>query len=103
MARNRGFLSASKAPDCEGTFSCFSGRLLQGSAYTPRMRRIVLAIIIASYFSPALCAQYMLGKVSCHAAGLPKPEDQPYTKKLWDRYEISLGPAHNSPDGGDEC
>jgi hypothetical protein len=67
------------------------------------MRRIVLAIIIASYFSPALCAQDMLGKVSCHAASLPKPEDQPYTKKLWDGYEISLGPAHNSQGGGDEC
>src|SRR5882724_7173519 len=67
------------------------------------MRRIVLAIIIASYFSPALCAQDMLGKVSCHAAGLLKPEDQPYTKKLWDGYEISLGSAHNSQGGGDEC
>jgi hypothetical protein len=68
------------------------------------MRRIVLAIIIASYFSPAaLCAQDMLGKVSCHAAGLPKPENQPYTKQLWDGYEISLAPAHNSQGGGDEC
>jgi len=45
----------------------------------------------------------MLGKVSCHAAGLLKPEDQPYTKKLWDGYEISLGSAHNSQGGGDEC
>jgi hypothetical protein len=68
------------------------------------MRRIVLAIIIASYFSPAaLCAQDMLGKVSCHAAGLSKPENQPYTEKLWDGYEISLGRAHNSQGGGDEC
>src|SRR5882724_6976050 len=67
------------------------------------MRRIVLAIIIASYFSPALCAQDMQGKVSCHAAGLPKPEDQPYTKKLRDGYEISLGPARNSQGGGNGC
>jgi hypothetical protein len=62
-----------------------------------------LAIIIALHFSPALCAQDMLGKVSCHATGLPKPENQPYTKKLWDGYEISLAPAHNSQGGGDEC
>ena len=67
------------------------------------MRRILFAIIVVSYLAPMLRAQDMLGKVSCHAAGLPKPEDQPYTKKLWDGYEISLGPAHNSQGGGDEC
>jgi hypothetical protein len=67
------------------------------------MRRIFFAIIFASCFPPALCAQDMLGKLSCHAAGLPKTENRPYTKKLWDGYEISLGPARNSQGGGDEC
>lgn len=45
----------------------------------------------------------MLGKISCHAAGLPQPENRSYKKKLWDGYEISLGPARGSQGGGDEC
>lgn len=45
----------------------------------------------------------MLGKISCHTWGLPKAENPSFKKKLWDGYEISLGPAHNSQGGGDEC
>jgi len=45
----------------------------------------------------------MLGKISCHAAGLPKPENRSYKKSLWDGYEISLGPARGSQGGGDDC
>lgn len=46
----------------------------------------------------------MLGKISCHAFGFPKkPDNRHYTKRLWDGYEISLGPARNSEGGGDEC
>jgi hypothetical protein len=67
------------------------------------MRQIVFAIILASSFAPALQAQDLQGKLSCHAYGIPEPQNQPYTKKLWDGYEISLGPARNSQGGGDEC
>jgi hypothetical protein len=67
------------------------------------MRQILFVIIVASSFSPALRAQDMLGKISCHAYGRPKPQNPPYRKKLWDGYEISLGPTRNSQGGGDEC
>jgi hypothetical protein len=67
------------------------------------MRRILLAIIVACCISRAVFAQDMLGKISCHAAALPKAENSSYKKKLWDGYEISLGPARGSQGGGDEC
>jgi hypothetical protein len=65
--------------------------------------RILAAIIVASSCSLALYAQDILGKIACHAEGIPKPQNQPYTKKLWAGFEISLGPARNSEGGGDEC
>jgi hypothetical protein len=67
------------------------------------MRRIVFAIFVASCFSAALCAQDMLGKISCRATALSKPENQTYKKKLWDGYEISLGTARNSQGPDDAC
>jgi hypothetical protein len=67
------------------------------------MRPIVFAIILASSFAPALQPQDLRGKVSCHAHGVPKPQNPSFAKKLWDGYEISLGPARNSQGGGDEC
>lgn len=45
----------------------------------------------------------MLGKISCHAAGLPEAENRSYKKKLWDGYEISLGPVGGREGGDDEC
>jgi hypothetical protein len=67
------------------------------------MRRILFAILVAACSSAVLFGQDMLGKISCHADGLPKPENRNYKKKLWDGYEISLGPARGSQGGGDEC
>jgi hypothetical protein len=67
------------------------------------MYRILFAMVFVSSVAPALRAQDMLGKISCHAADLPKPENRPYIKKLWDGYEISLGPARNSQGDGDQC
>ena len=85
-------------------FSCsFGTRLHKGAAYTLSMLRILLAIIVVSYLAPTLRAQDMLGKVSCHASVMSKTQNVPYAKKLWDGYEISLGPARNSEGGGDEC
>jgi hypothetical protein len=34
---------------------------------------------------------------------MPKPQNPNFARKLWDGYEISLGPARNSQGGGDEC
>jgi hypothetical protein len=67
------------------------------------MRQIFFVMVFVSSLAPTLRAQDMLGKISCHAAGLPTPQNPPYKKKLWDGYEISLGPTRNSEGGGDEC
>lgn len=60
-------------------------------------------MIVACCLSSALFGQDMLGKISCHATGLPDPGNRDYKKKLWDGYEISLGPARGSHGDGDDC
>jgi hypothetical protein len=47
----------------------------------------------------------LAGKISCHGtgAGSPQSQNRPYTKELWDGYEISLGPARNAHGDGDDC
>ena len=68
------------------------------------MRRVLFAMVVILSPVPALCAQDDLaGKVSCHRAMVEDPQNQPYTKKLWDGYEISLGPARNGGVDGDGC
>ena len=67
------------------------------------MRTIIFTVIVGCLAAPALRAQDMLGKISCHAYGVPKPQNADFKKKLWDGYEISLGPARNARGGGDEC
>jgi len=66
------------------------------------------AIIVFFYFlwcsiGPSLKAQDLAGKISCHAQGIPVPQNLQHRRKLWNGYEISLGPARNSQGGGDEC
>jgi hypothetical protein len=73
-------------------------------AYTPDMRRILIAILVASSFSLTVRAQDLLGKISCHAAyDMPKSQNPLYRRKLWKGYEISLGPARNSNGPDDGC
>jgi hypothetical protein len=67
------------------------------------MRRVHLAIVMTLVVAGTSGAQDLLGKVSCHAAGNPKPQNPRYTRTLWNGYEVSLGPARNSQGGGDEC
>jgi hypothetical protein len=67
------------------------------------MRRVHLAIVMTLLVADTSAAQDLLGKVSCHASGNPKPQIPPYTRTLWNGYEVSLGPARNSQGGGDEC
>jgi hypothetical protein len=65
--------------------------------------RLLFAVAVVSVFAPILHAQDLLGKISCHAYAIPKVENAPHTKKLWDGYEISLGPARKSEGEDDEC
>jgi hypothetical protein len=67
------------------------------------MRRTYIGVAMTLAVACTSEAQDLLGKVSCHAAGLPTPENPPYTRTLWNGYEVSLGPARNSQGGGDEC
>ena len=67
------------------------------------MRRISIAVILTLAVACTSEAQDLLGKVACHAAGLPMPQNPPYTRTLWNGYEVSLGPARNSQGAGDEC
>jgi len=67
------------------------------------MRIIFFAILLGCFMAPAAQAQDIAGKISCRAFGIPKPQNPDFKKKLWDGYEISLGPARNSQGGGDEC
>src|SRR5215471_3231828 len=73
-------------------------------SYNPDMSKTRLAaLLLASSFAPAISAQDLLGKISCHAYSVPQSQNRAYTKKLWDGYELSLGPTRNSQGGGDEC
>ena len=61
-------------------------------------------MVVVLSLTPVLRAKDDLaGEISCQAYGIPERQNQPCTKKLWDGYEISLGPTRNSQGGGDEC
>jgi hypothetical protein len=77
--------------------------------YTAAMRAGLLAILsmlsagtpcLAQTAPPLISRSIGRGEVSCRAY---PPTTQSYKRKLWDGYEISLGPAANSTDGGDNC
>ena len=51
----------------------------------------------------ALDDERLAGKISCHRAMVEDPQNRSYTKKLWDGYEISLGPARNDGIDGNGC
>ena len=60
--------------------------------------------MVPMFLAPALHAQDDLaGKISCHRPMSEETQNQPYTKKLWDGYEISLGPARNGTIDGSGC
>jgi hypothetical protein len=87
----------------ENSSTALKSRLGQPS-YNPEMSKTRLAaLLLALSFAPAISAQDLLGKISCHAYSVPQSQNRAYTKKLWDGYELSLGPARNSQGGGDEC
>lgn len=62
------------------------------------MRHAILFLFVACTVSA--CAQG-IGEMSCRAY---PPTTESYKKKLWDGYEISLGPARNATGAGeDQC
>jgi len=68
------------------------------------MRRALLAIAMLSSLASLSRAQDdRYGKISCHRNGSEDPQNRAYTKKLWDGYEISLGPARNGTIDGNGC
>jgi hypothetical protein len=64
------------------------------------MNRIFLSLICLMCFSPALCAQKEPDKIACYAY---REDNAPHKKKLWDGYEISLGPVPNPEDAELKC
>jgi len=61
-------------------------------------------MVVVLSLAPVLRAQDDLaGKISCHRAMSDDPQNRSYTKKLWDGYEISLGPARNGGLDGNGC
>jgi hypothetical protein len=65
------------------------------------MSRLLIAFLLLLLLVSAACAQDDDDKIACYS--YPKTTEA-YKKKLWDGYEISLGPARNaSCGGGDDC
>ena len=77
--------------------------------YTSPMRVVPLALLsvlsvaapcFAQTAPPAFSRSVRQSEVSCRAY---PPSTQSYKRKLWDGYEMSLGPAANSSGDGDNC
>ena len=67
------------------------------------MRLSLLTILLAISCVTTIQAQPLYKPVACYAER--GKDNSPHTRKLWDGYEISLGPARNATaDGdGDNC
>jgi hypothetical protein len=64
------------------------------------MRCFALIFLLATFVCPALHAQRDAGKIACYAE---QKDNAAHKKKLWDGYEISLGPAGNSEEVEYRC
>lgn len=64
------------------------------------MQRTLLLTIGLMFISPVLRAQEESPKIACYAS---EQDNAPHKKKLWDGYEISLGPAQNAGETGNAC
>lgn len=65
------------------------------------MRRVIVILILLTSCAVTVNAQEDEDKIACYS--YPKTTES-YKKKLWDGYEISLGPARNASGGGeDDC
>ncbi|HEY6267055.1 MAG TPA: hypothetical protein VIX11_02055 [Candidatus Acidoferrum sp.] len=64
------------------------------------MKRILLVMIGVMGISPTTHARGDPPKIACYAS---EQDNAPHKKKLWDGYEISLGPAQNAGETGNAC
>jgi len=64
------------------------------------MHRFALLFFLATVISPAIRAQEEQNKIACYDR---EENNVAYKKKLWDGYEISLGPARNYEETGSKC
>lgn len=64
------------------------------------MRRVSLLLICAVCFSPLLRAQKLKDDISCYS---DHKDNAPHKKKLWDGYEISLGPSRDPEAVEEKC
>ena len=64
------------------------------------MRRVLLPLICLIFLSPALRAQRAEGKNACYSG---RADNAAYKKKLWNGYEISLGPSRNPDEVEYKC
>jgi hypothetical protein len=64
------------------------------------MTRMALSLIFLTCFSPVLRAQAAQDNISCYA---DRKDNVPHKKKLWDGYEISLGPSRDPEAVEEKC
>lgn len=64
------------------------------------MRRFAFLVFLASCVSPALRAQHNQNEISCYS---DRDHNAAQKRKLWDGYEISLGPARDSQEVEYKC
>jgi len=64
------------------------------------MRRVLLLLICAVCFSPLLRAQKLKDDISCYS---DRKDNAPHKKKLWEGYEISLGPSRDPEAVEEKC
>ena len=64
------------------------------------MRRIVLLLLFTACVCPSLHAQADQNGIACYSY---RDKNDAYKKKLWDMYEISLGPSKNPDDVETKC
>jgi hypothetical protein len=64
------------------------------------MRRLALLFLLATYVSPAIRAQKPPAEIACYDY---RQDNAPHKKKLWDGYEISIGPSGNQDAVEDKC
>jgi hypothetical protein len=64
------------------------------------VRRVALLVLLAASLSPSLHAQDHGDAISCYSNRESNPAQK---KRLWDGYEISLGPARNGVENDTPC
>jgi len=64
------------------------------------MPRVLFLLICAVCFSPALRAQKTQAEIACHS---DRNDNIPHKEKLWDGYEISLGPSRDPEAVEEKC